>query len=207
MKIIFLCALTLLTGIMQIKATSYNITTAGFTYSPGQLTIQIGDLVNISASTIHPLVQVDKTTWENNGNTPKADGWGTKTSTYQFTGTTEDTIYFVCGVHYAMGMKGKIIIQNAFGIAENKNTTANIDLYPNPIGNSARINIKVDFSHGFIAEVQNYYGQNILNMPFEQTNDGEFSSMMDASSLGNGIYFLVISNDKKTYLKKFIVAK
>jgi plastocyanin/adenosine/AMP kinase len=98
----------------QLNATNYSIaTTAQHTYSPSSLTINVGDVVTISASNVHPLVQVDQSTWNVNGSAPLSNGWGTKTSNYSFTATTVTTIYFVCQNHVGLGMKGKIIVQSS----------------------------------------------------------------------------------------------
>ena len=68
---------------------------------------------------MHPLVQVSKATWDANGNTPLADGWGTKTASYQLTVTNKDTIYLhdFCS---AKSGYGTILLQAVIAWAKEK---------------------------------------------------------------------------------------
>ncbi|MCX6256431.1 MAG: putative Ig domain-containing protein, partial [Bacteroidia bacterium] len=108
-KIIFSIVVCIII-INAIKATNFTVTIVNFTYSPALTTVNVGDVVTIDASTLHPLVQVSAATWNANLATPLPGGWGVKTSNYTFTITTTDTIYFVCQNHVSIGMKGRIVV-------------------------------------------------------------------------------------------------
>ena len=102
--------ITLVLATVCVKAATHNINISGFTYSPATISVQVGDVIIIQADATHPLVEVDAATWNANGNTPMAGGFGTKTSTYPFTATTSSQpIYYVCRDHVGMGMKGMIL--------------------------------------------------------------------------------------------------
>jgi plastocyanin len=111
MKNIFLALLTLLS--YSVFSASHTMLINGISYSPSNLSAQVGDTVTISASGSHPLVQVDSTTWQANGSTELVGGWGTKTSNYTFEITANEDIYFVCLAHVLMGMKGKISVSSS----------------------------------------------------------------------------------------------
>ena len=120
----------------SLFATTYTITTSGFTYSPATLNASVGDVVTIAASTTHPLVQVDQTDWNANTPNPVSGGWGTKTTAYTFTITTTNTIYYGCQNHMAsMQMKGQINVTAATGIKQVTANTNKAVLYPNPVVN------------------------------------------------------------------------
>jgi plastocyanin len=115
-----------------VSAATINITISGFTYSPSSVNAVVGDVVTIQASTFHPLVQVDQSTWTANGTTPVSGGWGTQTANYTFTITTVADIYYVCGNHAGSGMKGMIAV-TAAGISQVTATAYSISLFPNPV--------------------------------------------------------------------------
>jgi len=124
MKKFFYAILFLFAFALPLSATIFTINYGGnFNYSPNSLVIELGDTVNIFGSSIHPLTQVSKITWDTTGNTPMAGGWGIKTSNYDFVATTvgPDTIYFVCHNHYIDGMKGRLFIHRTRCLQSNNN--------------------------------------------------------------------------------------
>ena len=119
----------------SLFATKHIITTSGFAYSPATTNAAIGDTISIAGSSMHPAVQVDQSTWNANGTTQLAGGWGSKTTTYTFTITSANTIYFVCSNHVASNqMKGQITVTTT-GIKQVSATTNKAVLYPNPVVN------------------------------------------------------------------------
>ena len=100
-----------------MNATSYTITTSGFSYSPSTLTVTVGDVVTISASGTHPLAEVSQTTWNANGTATLSTGFGNKTSSYTFTISSTNSIYYVCTNHVGSGMKGQITVSTV-GVKE-----------------------------------------------------------------------------------------
>ena len=119
MKKIYLTFLFSIT-MLVIRATSFNITVvAGPAYSTPNLTVSIGDVVTISASGTHPLVEVDLANYTAGTPNAMSGGWGTKTSAYTFTITSGNSIYYGCGNHMGMGMKGKIDVTGGVGVFEN----------------------------------------------------------------------------------------
>src|SRR5947207_1117659 len=133
-KFTFTLAFLLFVVLQTTFAANINITISGFAYSPNATSANIGDVVTIQASSMHPLVQVDQTTWLANGNTPMGSGWGTKTAAYTFTITTASAIYYVCANHVSTNqMKGLIGVSN--GIMSTTAASYNINLYPNPVSN------------------------------------------------------------------------
>jgi plastocyanin len=98
-------------------ATQHTVTISGFSYVPSFLTAAVGDTLNMPASNTHPNVQVSMATWNANGSTPLAGGWGMHTSAFQYVIPALGDIFYVCANHVGSGMKGQIQVL-AGGVAD-----------------------------------------------------------------------------------------
>lgn len=202
MKKIYLSFILFLIAICM-KATSYTITTVGTSYSPSTMTVNIGDVITIQASGTHPLVQVDQTTWNANGSTAMGGGWGTKTSTYTFTVSSINTIYYVCQNHVSMGMKGSIDVTGTY-VKENSSSISQISFFPNPV--KEKINVKFNSNQNGKLNIKLYSvcGQEVQSLISDYDySAGENSLQADISkSLAKGVYFMeMICNTKKSVYK------
>ncbi|HEY9113902.1 MAG TPA: T9SS type A sorting domain-containing protein [Bacteroidales bacterium] len=105
----FLLLSIALTGFSE----TWTIVNEGFTFSPNNLEIKLGDSVVFDLGVIHNAVEVSQETWEANGNTPLEGGFSVP-----FGGglvdpsmLTAGTHYYVCTPHAEGGMKGMIVVQ------------------------------------------------------------------------------------------------
>jgi len=87
------------------------VTSAGFTFSPADLTINAGDSVQWQLDSIHNVLEVNQATWNANGNTSKAGGFSTGFGGGTVKLDTPGTYFYVCSPHAFQGMKGKITVQ------------------------------------------------------------------------------------------------
>lgn len=86
-------------------------TTAENTFNPKTTVIAVGDTVEFTTSASHDVVEVDKATWDANGNTKKANGFTVDfNAKKKIAFNTPGTFYFVCEPHASMGMKGSITV-------------------------------------------------------------------------------------------------
>ena len=85
------------------------VATTGFTFTPATVTIRAGDTVNFSITSIHSALEVSKATWDANGNTSNG-GFNIPFGGGSHTFSRPGIYYYVCGAHFAMGMKGTIIV-------------------------------------------------------------------------------------------------
>ncbi len=185
-----------------VFATNFTVSIVGTTYSPATLTIHVGDVVTISASDMHPLVQVGKTNYDNLTATALVGGWGTQMADYTYTASKVETIYFVCGNHVGLGMKGSItVLANTTGFSSTTDNSTDIQFYPNPvsslgtlfIGKGANASVQIFNINGQLAKSLQ------TNNAANQTNTKVEISFDDFES---GYYFVVIVSDKKRYVKK-----
>jgi plastocyanin len=208
MKRFYITSVFLMASVILVLSNDYTVMITGYSYSPLTLTVVNGDHVTIEASSMHPLVQVDKSTWESNGTTPLAGGWGSKTSNYTFTAAPADTIYYVCSNHVAShGMKGKIIIQQATGIINEASDMQGFTIYPNPADSKISLHLNIPASPELTLSIFNINGELVKILSPSNLSFGTYDYPADVSDIQNGIYFFVIRNKEKQYSRKFIIAR
>jgi plastocyanin len=100
------CAFVFLTS--GAYSTTYTVTSSGFTFSPDNITVNVGDTVVFSIGSNHTVLEVSQATWNANGNTPLSGGFSLPAGGGTLVLTSVGTHYYVCGIHYSMGMKGTI---------------------------------------------------------------------------------------------------
>lgn len=81
------------------------------------------------------------------------------------------------------------------------NSQSNIIIYPNPIVDN--ITIKTLELQNYFLSINNVQGKEIFQKSITQNT----TKMIDLSLLENGIYFLIIKNDKMNYVNKIIIQK
>lgn len=171
-------------------------------YLPNVLTAQIGDSIIIEASAMHPLVQVDQNTWNNNEANPMGGGWGVQTSDYGFMIEQAGDIYYVCQNHVESGMKGKIEV-SVTGLAES--AAPEIKLYPSYV-TGGYFNVSIANA----PKEQNML--NVYNMAGQLTGKyvlAKAQNVVDID-LPPGVYIYTVSNMANTKVLKtgkFVITK
>ena len=115
-----------------IAQETHVINVSGSTFSPSVLNIQIGDSVQFNSNSSHPVLEVSESTYNSNENTPLSGGFYFSDGVGKISYNVASTHYYVCEIHYALGMKGKIIFSAPTSI-KNQNLYNGINLYPNPL--------------------------------------------------------------------------
>lgn len=191
---------------MGMNATSYTVTIVGSSYSPSTLNTNIGDVVTIQADGSHPLVEVDLATWNANGTTPKAGGFGVKTSDYTFTITNTNTIYFVCQAHASSGMKGQITASTT-SLAKDVSPINNIQLFPNPAKDKVFLKFMASDNGNIKGKLFNVTGAEVPFASIDENYEaGEISiTYLLPARLPQGIYLLELIYGNKKSIHKVIV--
>jgi plastocyanin len=186
------------------------ITNSDFTFSPDNVTINLGDTVVFTLMNIHDAVEVSEATWNANGTTPLAGGFSVPLGGGQVTGLSAGIHYYVCTFHVSLGMKGKITVNESSGISENEVGTKKFNIYPNP--NSGKFMLQFNGPDGSIGswllsdpeagiQVYNILGEKVADLSDLISNS---SSEIDLSYVPNGIYFIRLKDSKSTYTEKLI---
>lgn len=189
-----------------MKATSYTITTSGFSYSPATLTVTVGDVVTISASGSHPLAEVSQATWNAAGTATLSTGFGNKTSAYTFTITSANDIYYVCTNHVSMGMKGMITVSTV-GVKEVTDAISNISLFPNPAKNQFSVKFNSTDNGNVSAKIYSICGQEIESLVMnKEFNSGVTTLNFDLQNrIPAGVYFVQLNYNSKKVTRKLII--
>ena len=204
-KIYTILLLTIAT--VCLKATSYTITTSGFTYSPPTLTVTVGDVVTIVANGTHPLAEVSQTTWMANGTATLSTGFGNKSANYTFTISSTNSIYYVCTNHVGSGMKGQITVASTTGINEQYNAIGTISLFPNPAKD--KFSVKFNSTENGIVSTKLYSvcGQEIESIIADKdfTTGANTLNFEIQKNIPSGVYFIQLDFNSKKIVRKLII--
>ena len=173
-------------------STTHTITSSGFTFSPATITITLGDDVNFTLGSIHNAVEVSQATWNANGNTALTGGFQTPFSGGPVPAAKlgAGTHYYVCTPHASLGMKGIIIVENATGIAENRQLP-NFIVYPVPSVNLLTIRTNNNLSG------KRFYISNLSGNVVSTGTLYEDTTPIDISQFTPGIYMIQIAGQRK----------
>lgn len=105
--------LLFLVSVFTAKADIYEITADGLTFSPDDITIQAGDTVRFNSGSLHPVLEVDKDTWETLGKTALDGGFSVSSGNGDVVFNEPGTYYYVCENHVSSGMRGKITVEDS----------------------------------------------------------------------------------------------
>jgi len=184
-----------------IGQTTYNVAVANYSFSPAQVTINIGD----------------KVVWKNNGGTHNVNG--TKATfasnpesfgnslgsgwTYEYTFSTAGTYNYQCDPHAAFGMVGKVIV-NPKSTTATEELVGNQDhilLYPNPASQFIELSIPPNYEVINSLRIFSITGA-LIDQKILSGNSEAF--MYDISKYKNGLYFMEINAGKNKNVLKFV---
>jgi len=200
MKNILICLTFALYSEIALS-TITTVTNSGFTFSPSTITVNIGDTVSFSLASVHNVAEVSQATFTANGNTQLAGGFSTPSGGgLVFTAAlTIGTHWYVCQPHASMGMKGKIIVQNATGVAENL-LQSRISVYPNPFRSKVTLNFN-QVVRGTL-HLSNSFGEAL-----QQTEINTSVLTLDLGDKPNGVYFIAVTDAAGNRQERTIVKK
>lgn len=200
-----LLILFFLSSFYWLQAATHNITIIGNSYNLSSLLVNIGDIVNIQASGIHPCVQVSQSDFNANNATPVAGGWGTNTSNFQITITNANTIYFVCSNHVFSGMKAQIVV-TATPVSDNQGRQFNLVLVPNPVRNHGVLSFDMKKAGNLDVTMFDMSGRLVgvvVNNRFLVA--GKYAFHVHVEGRMNGAYLLRLRTPEGNFIKEFHV--
>ncbi len=186
-------------GSATCHAVEHTITISGLTYAPASVNANVGDIVHIAASSTHPLVQVDQSTWDSNGSTPMPSGWGTQTSEFTFTIQTLGDIYYVCANHVGSSMKGMITVSPSTGITGLLSGT-DADVFPS-VSKGGRFTVRV--GPGSVGSAQ--LDIHTLSGSLVRTFKLKAETTVLTTGLASGSYVFLIGNEDGVALRKKVL--
>jgi len=198
MKTKILLSAFLLSVSLTVFPTTWQISLGpgSYSFTPTPLTINLGDDVIFSLSSIHNAVEVSSATWQANGNLPITGfnvpyGGGLLAASQLQLGTH----YYVCEPHASMGMKGIINVVSSTGIKEN-NYESNVIVTSNPASKSIVITANDNNLIGSSYQLFDQTGRQMLTGKLSDK-----TTVLAASQLNPGLYFIKIGEYNKNVLK------
>lgn len=194
-----LCLLILKT--VSSFGTQHPVTTSGFTFTPDSISANVGDTIKFNISGIHSALEVSQATWNANSNTSNG-GFSVPFGGGMTVVNTVKTYYYVCGNHYAMGMKGRIVVTIPNGVNALTNTPVNFEMFPNPV--STGVTIKTNLPAGKENQIRIF---DRVGKCIYQKNNISPVQYLDLSEFASGVYFVAIKSEDIFLEKKLIVSR
>ncbi|MBR9979037.1 MAG: T9SS type A sorting domain-containing protein [Bacteroidetes bacterium] len=113
MRFFYILFIALLVSTVTTYAVTHTVTDSGLNFSPAALTINLGDTVDFSLASMHNVIEVEQSTYNSNGNTPKTGGFSLPFGGGILVIGSVGTYYYVCSPHASSGMKGTITVVDA----------------------------------------------------------------------------------------------
>jgi len=190
-------------------AATVTITNSGATFAPNDVSVASGDIIDFQLESMHNAVEVSESTWLANGNTP-LPGFSVPFGGGEVHDLAPGVHYYVCTPHAEFGMKGKITVTPLSGVAEQGSDSELFKLYPNPFhgdffiqlnDNIPASDFKEDTDGTPGIEIAGIKGDKIFSMP-----EADFSEpvRLDMAAYPAGIYFIRITDNKRTFTKKVL---
>ena len=179
-------------------AQTTTVMNAGFTFTPADITISVGDTIVWDIAAQHNVIQVSMANYTANDNTPLSGGFSVPFSGGMVTGLSIGTYYYVCSPHASQQMKGTVTVVADTSVGINSIVrNHSIELFPNPTSNKLFLRGLEDLNITQF-EIVNVIGQVLV---FEQLNSNE----IDIDVLNEGSYFLhLISAEGSRFAMQFV---
>ena len=94
---------------MTASADIITVTNAGLTFTPADITVEVGDTVNWNIAANHNAVEVSEATWNANGTTPNG-GFSVDFGGGAVMFNAPGTYWYVCQPHAGQSMKGRVFV-------------------------------------------------------------------------------------------------
>jgi len=186
-------------------------------FVPDSITINLGDSVSFSLTSIHNAIEVSQATWLANGNTSNGGfqvpfGGGLVLPAQLGLGVH----YYVCSPHAAMGMKGRIFVINANSVRDDQQIGPKdfqlFQNYPNPFNPSTTIEYQISLHGNVNISIYNSLGQLVRVLYSGDSAPGTHSILWDSKndrgvSVTSGIYFYQIKIDELIRTKKALLIR
>jgi len=194
-----------LSGI-NFSQTTHDVTVTNFSFSPGELTITVGDAVRWTNVLGTHNVKADDNSFTSGPAAPAP--WE-----FTHTFTTVGLHPYYCEPHGGpggTGMAAVVIVQSPVSVDDEKLIADKFELlqnYPNPFNPSTNIGYRIS-DRGFVSlKVYNILGDEIATLVNEEKEQGVYNITFDASGLSSGMYLYKLQAGSFVEMKKMIIIK
>ncbi len=186
-------------------STSHLIQSGGsfphFVFIPDSVSADVGDTIDFQLASFHFPKEVDSTNWANNDSASN-HGFVLPLGGGIYVVNQAKIYYYLCGVHFAEGMKGRIFVSGANGINPLINTPSSLEISPNPVSSGLTIETNLPAGKENQMKIFDLEGKCIY-----QKDNISAKQYLDLSGFSSGIYFVAIKADDVFLERKLIVSK
>jgi len=191
------------THICYSSAGTYAVTLI-VTNASGSDTLTVSPMITVGGAPAPPIITIVGDTL-----------FSSRASSYQWylngniiSGATDSFYVWNQGGTYSVGITDSIGCSALSGgvpvAVQEINGGGGVEVYPNPVSQSAVISLQSAFRGNIEITVVNVLGKNVYGWQ-HQTLNSKLQTILDVSYLPNGVYFLKIDSGERTVNKKFVV--
>lgn len=206
-KLMLTLVAAVLIGVMvavpqPVKATTYEVDIQNFTYTPGNMHIQVGDAIEwTNRDNVSHTTTSDTGVWDS--------GFLSLDDTYTFTFTEVGTFPYHCTVHPSM--RDTIFVESQTSIGDQSRSIPNkIELaqnYPNPFNARTEITYTLAQASHVKITVYNIIGQAIATLVNQGQAAGEYRVNWDAANQPTGVYFYRLQAGNISQSRRMVLLK
>ena len=187
--------------------TTHNVSVGNFSFTPAQITINVGDIVRWTntAGGLHNVVADDNSF---TSGAVSSSAW-----VYEHTFNSVGTNPYYCAQHGGpggVGMSGVVTVENATDVGDDNISVLKFELdqnYPNPFNPSTSIQYSIASRQFVTLKVYDVLGNELATLVNEYKSTGSYEITFDASSLTSGVYFYKMQAGPYVQTRKMILMK
>jgi plastocyanin len=206
--------LSLLLAVLLDSLASANtviVTNSGNTFTPDEITIELGDTVLFDITSYHNAVEVNQSTWDANGTTPNG-GFDIDFGGGELVINSPGTYYYVCTPHASLGMKGIITVTSTVtssekGVAIESNSDDILNVYPNPVSDMMYLSFTLNKKSGINIDIVDITGRTAKNIIDAEYETGTYTVTISLAHLRPGRYFVLYRSEYENKVLPFLIIK
>jgi plastocyanin len=196
---------SLLSLFFSVKATQHTITNSGTTFTPSEITINVGDDILFNLASIHNAVEVSQSTYMANGSTSNG-GFSLPLGGGTVHFSAAGTYYYVCEPHASSGMKGIIHVVLPSDVSSVEALKQSFITFPNPVENNLTLSYSLQHSSKVEIKLLNVNGGEIAQLLNTTQSAGTQNlEYTTGQNLAPGIYFIQIKIDDGILTRKLLI--
>jgi len=204
--IFFITPVIALFSSMCFSQTVHIVESSGFTFSPKNITVQVGDTVrwkNVDGN--HNVVADDGSF---TSGAPSTSAW-----IYDHVFTSPGQNPYYCEIHGGPGgvdMSGNVTVESLSAVGDEINPLTKFQLkqnYPNPFNPTTNIQYTIGTGQFVQLKVYDAVGNEVATIVNEKKPAGNYVVNFNAENLGSGIYYYQLKTKDFIQTRKMIVLK
>ncbi|NWG28946.1 MAG: T9SS type A sorting domain-containing protein [Ignavibacteriaceae bacterium] len=205
-SLMFALAITLFLSAINFSQTTHDVTVQNFSFSPGELTINVGDAVRWTNVFGHHNVKADDNSFTSGA--PAIAPWE---FTHTFTAVGLHPYY--CEPHGGpggSGMAGVVVVQNPVSVSDDDLVADKFELmqnFPNPFNPSTSIKYAISNGQFVTLKVYDVLGNEVAILVNEEKEQGVYDITFNAAGLSSGMYLYKLQAGSFVETKKMILLR